>query len=159
MAHQQLMDSMRELTLRMHRLFNIELKAQGTSLAQLKLLLFIEHMAQARAIDISEAFGFAPRTVTEAIDGLERDGLVRRDPVPNDRRAKYIRVTDAGSKVISDAAPARQAIASRIFQALTPTEEQELLRLVKVLNDRLMEVEAPHLRGEHSQPKTKSSEQ
>lgn len=159
MAYQQLIDSMREMTIRMQRLFNLELKAQGTSLAQLKLLLFIKHRVSARAIDISDAFGFAPRTVTEAIDGLERDGLVRRDPDPNDRRAKHVSVTDAGMKVIRGADPAQQAIAVKIFQALTPAEEKELLRLLNILNDRLIEIGAPYDFGVTVQSATKSPKQ
>ncbi len=158
MADQQLMDSMSEFHFRTHRLFNMELKAQGASLAQLKLLLFIDHTNFARATDISEAFGFAPRTVTEAIDGLEREGLVRRNPDPNDRRAKHISITDAGRKVINNADPCRRAIAARIFQALTPTEAQELLRLLTILNEGLIESGASGSNGGAVEPKAKSPE-
>ncbi|MDX3900197.1 MAG: MarR family transcriptional regulator [Sphingobium sp.] len=140
MADRSLMEEMRDFYVRMHRLMNDELKAQGVSLAQLKLLLFIDRRVAVRAVDISDAFAFAPRTVTEAIDTLERDGLVRRDPDPNDRRAKHISVTDAGRSAIADAEPCRNAIRDRIFSALAPADEEELLRILAILNDRLIAI-------------------
>jgi len=86
----ELMEQMRDLHLRMHRLFNDRMRAQGASLAQLKLLLLIERCGEMRSTDIAEALGQAPRTVTEAVDAAERDGLVVRNPDPSDRRAKRI---------------------------------------------------------------------
>src|SRR5579863_9661399 len=37
-----------------------------------------------------------PASVTNLIDGLERDGLVRRTPHPSDRRTTLATITDAG---------------------------------------------------------------
>ena len=79
------------LFLRMHRMMNKRLAEQGASLARTKLLLFLDRRGPSRAADIADFFDQAPRTVTEAIDGLERDGLVVRRPHPPDRRAECYR--------------------------------------------------------------------
>jgi DNA-binding MarR family transcriptional regulator len=155
-VHLELSETMRDLHLRMHRLLNQTLKGQGVSLAQLKLLHFIERGRSVRAIDISDAFGFAPRTVTEAVDALERDGLARRDPDPNDRRAKRISITDKGSDIIRDADPSRQAFASNVFGVLTKAEEAELIRLLQMLNTRLVELGAPNPYGDGEPSAAKS---
>jgi DNA-binding MarR family transcriptional regulator len=146
--HQQLMEGMRDLHLRMHRLMNERLKAEGASLAQLKLLSFIQRSGSVRSIDISDALGHSPRTVTEAVDGLERDGLVLRKPDPTDRRAKWISLTEAGRAVIRAVDPCRLAFTSQIFDALTPADQHDMLRLLEALNRRLIEMGARDAFGE-----------
>jgi DNA-binding MarR family transcriptional regulator len=147
-VHLELSEAMRDLHLRMHRMLNQTLKGQGASLAQSKLLHFIERGQSVRSIDISDAFGFAPRTVTEAVDALERDGLARRDPDPKDRRAKRISITERGRNVLRETDPSRQAFASSVFGVLTPAEEAELVRLLQMLNARLVEMGAPNPYGD-----------
>jgi DNA-binding MarR family transcriptional regulator len=148
MTYQNLMEGMRDLHLRMHRLLNDRMRNQGASLSQLKLLLFIERSVSIRAIDISEAFGYAPRTVTEAIDALERDGLILRTPDPNDRRAKRITITDEGRAVIRDVDPCRHAFTAQVFEVLTQADQDEMQRLLNILNRRLIEMGAPNPYGE-----------
>ncbi|MFN3434510.1 MAG: MarR family winged helix-turn-helix transcriptional regulator, partial [Sphingomonas sp.] len=79
---------------------NRRMAEQGASLARTKLLLFLDRRGPARAADIADFFDNAPRTVTEAIDGLERDGLVIRSPDAHDRRVKQVSITDRGRRVI-----------------------------------------------------------
>ncbi|CAN5452918.1 MarR family transcriptional regulator [soil metagenome] len=119
------------------RFLNAGMKAQGASLARLKLLLFIERGKSVRSTDLMESFGFAPRTITEAIDGLEREGFVRRDADPKDRRVKHIVITDAGRAVLKQAEPWRQACIHTIFGVLAQDEAAEFGRLLSKMNDHL----------------------
>jgi DNA-binding MarR family transcriptional regulator len=45
---------------------------------------------------IHEGMDVTPRTMTDIIDVLERDGLVKRVPDPTDRRSVQAVITDAG---------------------------------------------------------------
>lgn len=64
--------------------------------------------------------------VTSRIDRLERRGLVRRLPDPDDRRGVIIELTDQGLEVV-DAAVAANSISDRqLLERLDP-EELELL--------------------------------
>ncbi len=139
----ELMEQMRDLHLRMHRLFNDRMRAQGASLAQLKLLLLIERCGEMRSTDIAEALGQAPRTVTEAVDAAERGGLVVRNPDPSDRRAKRINLTEEGRAVIRDVAPHREAFTAQFFGVLDSEDQEKFLTILQVLNDRLVEMGAP----------------
>ena len=47
-----------------------------------------------------------PTSVTNAIDRLERDGLVRRMPQAGDRRTVLAEITDEGRRVVAKAADA-----------------------------------------------------
>ena len=138
----QLLEQMRELHLRMHRLFNDRMRAQGASLAQLKLLSLIERSGPIRSTDIADALGQAPRTVTEAVDGLERDGLVVRTPDPLDRRAKRISLTEEGHAVIRAVAPHKEAFSAQLFEVLGEDDQNRFLSILETLNERLVEMGA-----------------
>lgn len=65
---------------RMRRLIDAHLSAHGASMARLKLLAFLAEEPR-RSTDIAGFFDQAPRTVTQAIDWLEQNGLASRSPV------------------------------------------------------------------------------
>lgn len=114
------------LFLRMQRLMNRRMADQGASLARAKLLLFLQKRGPARAADIADFFDQAPRTVTEAIDGLERDGLVVRSPDAHDRRVKQVSITEEGRRVTSETEPLRQEMIGDVFGTLTAEERTQL---------------------------------
>jgi DNA-binding MarR family transcriptional regulator len=135
-------NALRDYYLRAHRVAERRMTAQGTSFARHKLLMMVAQQQPVRSIDIAAAMGQAPRTVTEGIDGLERDGLVRRVPDPADRRAKRISLTDAGHAAVRAAEPAREQFIVDLLGALAPKERDELVMLIDKLNARLLEMDA-----------------
>lgn len=125
-----LAESLRDYYLKAHRLLDQAMKREGISYARLKLLVFIGHAGSARATDIADFFGYAPRTVTEAVDALEREGLVARVPDPNDRRVKNISLTEAGDAIVGQAGPVRQYWLERVFSVLDAHERDALLAIL-----------------------------
>lgn len=106
---------------RLRRLIDAHLSANGASMARLKLLAFIAEQPR-RSTDIASFFDHAPRTVTQAIDWLEQNGLVSRSPVPGDRRAKLVQITEAGSSMLEQGLPLYDGIVARTFGSLTDEE-------------------------------------
>jgi DNA-binding MarR family transcriptional regulator len=133
-------DTLRDFYLRSHRVIDRLMIAQGASYARTKMLVHIGREQPVRSIDIASSFGYAPRTVTEAIDGLERDGLVRRDPDPEDRRAKRISLTPSGAVAVEAAETMRLRYIEDVFGVLSSDECQEIVRIAGKLNDRLGEL-------------------
>jgi len=123
--------------LRLHRLISKKLAGSSTSQAQMKLLAFLENGGK-RSTDIAGYFGHSPRTVTQAIDALEAAGHVRRAPVPGDRRAKLIEITQAGAAALHAVQPVYQAVLEDAFGALPP---DDLARLDRLLNNLLARIE------------------
>jgi len=130
-------EALRDFYLRSHRLIDRMMTAQGASFARSRLLMHIAREGPLRSIDLAASFGYAPRTVTEAIDGLERDGLVRRDPDPGDRRAKRISLTPTGTASAKAANGVKMRYVEDIFGALDSDECDALVDLVGKLNARL----------------------
>lgn len=90
--------------LRLQRLVDRSLAKHEASLAKIRLLAFLDEGPK-RSTDVASFFGQAPRTVTQAIDALEATGHLQRVPVPGDRRAKYLILTDSGRIMLEQAQP------------------------------------------------------
>ena len=130
-------DALRDFYARSHKLIDRIMTAQGASFARARVLAQIARNGPIRSTDLAVTFGYAPRTVTEAIDGLERDGLVRRDADPDDRRAKRISLTPAGADAIKSSEASRIRYIESVYGVLTPGECEAIVAIVGKLNDRL----------------------
>jgi len=135
--HDRAGDAMRAFYQRSHRLIDRVMKAKGASYARARTLNQIALAGTIRSTDLAALSGFAPRTVTEAIDGLERDGLAMRTPDPTDRRVKQISLTLAGVAAVEAAEQSRVKYVQDVFGVLTATECDEIVRIVGKLNERL----------------------
>jgi DNA-binding MarR family transcriptional regulator len=71
--------------------------------------------------------------VTSRIDRLERRGLVRRLPDPNDRRGVIIELTDEGLEVVDAAVTANSASDRQLLARLDPQEIAQLEGLLRKL--------------------------
>lgn len=71
-----------------------------------------------------------PTSVTSAIDRLERDGLVAREPHPTDRRTTLARLTPAGRRL---AGRATDRLNADVFTSLplTPGEQKGLIEAIR----------------------------
>ncbi|MCO5974053.1 MarR family winged helix-turn-helix transcriptional regulator [Actinoallomurus soli] len=79
--------------------------------------------------EIAETADVDPPAATIAVDQLQRRGLVRRDPHPEDNRRKLVRLTDAGLQ----AAETARAILTDPPPALTALDADDLAGLIRVL--------------------------
>jgi DNA-binding MarR family transcriptional regulator len=52
--------------------------------------------------DLASSIDVSPRNVTGLVDHLEEDGLVERQPDPEDRRATLVRLTTAGESKLAE---------------------------------------------------------
>lgn len=126
-----------KLFLRMHRLLDREMAKSGASLARTKMLMLVDREGPIRATDIAELFGLAPRTVTEALDSLERAGLIRRTPDAKDRRVKQITITQEGKAAITATEPLRLGLVDQVFGVLSVEQQAQLATIIAALEERV----------------------
>ncbi|MFF5537175.1 MarR family winged helix-turn-helix transcriptional regulator [Streptomyces cinerochromogenes] len=106
--------------------------AAGLSLARTKLLRLLAQRGALHQAELAEALGQAPRSVTQAVEALERLRLVTRTPDPEDRRRKTVALTDQGHSALAAGEQAGARILQRIFGAL---DAGQLTRLEELLTD------------------------
>ena len=73
--------------------------------------------------------------ITQLVDRLEADGLVVRQPDPNDRRAKLAALTPAGRKAVKEGMRVQQAAEREVLSRLTRDEAQQLSALLSKMGN------------------------
>ena len=116
------------------RVVDEHMQAAGLSLPRTKVLSQLLQEGPMRQQAIATCFGFAPRSITDMVDGLERDGLAERTDDPHDRRAKLVRITPAGELAVGAAMAARADLVYHVFGGLSGADRAELVRIVGLLD-------------------------
>jgi len=71
--------------------------------------------------------------MTNRLDKLERRGLIRRTPDPNDRRGVLLKLTEVGESQLADYVEAGARRERELLEDLTVAEKQDLNRLMSRL--------------------------
>lgn len=105
----------------------------GLTLPRLKVLRLVAERDAVRLRDLAEAVSVAPRTMTETVDGLESDGLVRRRVDPTDRRAILLELTPEGRAALSRGLDHAASTVERFTSGLSTDERATLSGLLRLL--------------------------
>jgi DNA-binding MarR family transcriptional regulator len=90
------------LLARLSRLAETAFQETGISLPQYRLLVELAEGPR-RASQVAAELGVTRPTLTSLVDGLERNGLLRRVPVAGDRRGVRLETTEAGQRALARA--------------------------------------------------------
>jgi DNA-binding MarR family transcriptional regulator len=131
-----------ELHHQLHRIVDRAMSSAGLSLGRAKVLMRLDSHGPMNQARLAGLLGFAPRSVTETIDGLERDGLVTRAEDPHDRRARIVALTESGQHALEAAMTVRNKTMDEIFGVLSPAERAQLVSLVDIVRTNLAQGES-----------------
>jgi DNA-binding MarR family transcriptional regulator len=115
---------------RLHRVADDYMSASGLSLSRTKVLRQLQRSGPTRQGVLAVHFGVVPHSITDIVDGLERDGLAERLPDSADRRAKLVALTDKGAAALVVAGAARERLLNHVFGAIDPDEREVLTGLL-----------------------------
>jgi DNA-binding MarR family transcriptional regulator len=102
--------------------------AAGVSLNRLELLLHLHFKdGRRRMSDLADALLLSRGGATRLVARAEDDGLVRREIPPDDRRATYAVLTDAGREAAERGLPAYIETVDRLFHDFVDDDEAEVL--------------------------------
>ncbi|WP_320773081.1 MarR family winged helix-turn-helix transcriptional regulator [Streptomyces sp. CRN 30] len=83
-----------------------------------------------RMTDLAEALKITRSRLTYAVTRLERDGAVRREECPSDRRGSVAVLTDEGQALLERAAPGHvDTVRRAVFDHLTAEQVEQLERI------------------------------
>jgi DNA-binding MarR family transcriptional regulator len=80
---------------------------------------------------IGSAMGIDPSTMVALVDQLERAGLAKRRPHPQDRRAREVRITPKGRRALNRARELAEEVEDDVLQGLSPAERRRLVALLR----------------------------
>lgn len=84
--------------------------------------------------ELAEGANVTRATMTGLIDTLERDGYVKREPDPNDRRMMSVRLTAKAEKFIREFLPGHFRTTARLMSTLSESERKTLVRLLNKIS-------------------------
>jgi DNA-binding MarR family transcriptional regulator len=114
------------LLARLARVAEQTCQSTGISLPQDRLLVSASGSPQ-RASELAAAVGVSRPTLTSLVDGLEQAGLLRRIPVPTDRRGIRLELTEEGSRATTRA---ERALSARLLR-LIDGDVRDVVEIVK----------------------------
>ncbi|CAM3869464.1 MarR family winged helix-turn-helix transcriptional regulator [Tsukamurella ocularis] len=106
----------------------------GTTAAGWRVLGLLADGA-ATVAEVARRRGLRRQSVRETVERLARDGLVVREPNPEDRRAPLVTLTDRGRAALRDVAPARAEWAARRSEHLDGADLTVALRVLRRLRE------------------------
>jgi len=121
------------LLARLARVAEQACQATGISLPQYRLLVSVSGGPQ-RASELAARVGVSRPTLTSLVDGLEHAGLLRRVPVPTDRRGIQLVPTDEGLGAVERA---DAALTRRMLELVAPETAAQVGALVREVGSAL----------------------
>jgi DNA-binding MarR family transcriptional regulator len=81
--------------------------------------------------------------LSHAIARLEKNGWVRREDCPSDKRGQFAVLTDQGAEVLAQAAPGHVTVVrNALFDRLTPEQQKSLGEIMQIVAEGLQPNEA-----------------
>ncbi|WP_413800946.1 MarR family winged helix-turn-helix transcriptional regulator [Streptomyces iranensis] len=91
-----------------------------------------------RMTELAEAAKITRSRLSHAVARMEKDGWVRREDCPDDKRGQNAVLTDKGLKVLQDTAPGHvTAVRTAIFDRLTPAQAEQFGTVCRIIADGL----------------------
>ncbi|MER5639948.1 MarR family transcriptional regulator [Kitasatospora sp. NPDC002227] len=112
-------------------------RPRGWTLPGFRLMFKLWLLGPTQPARLAEISAMSRAAVTNAVNTLERDGLVERRPLPDDRRAVAAALTPAGEQAVREAFAEQTRREQEWFAVLDPQERATLTELLtRVLANR-----------------------
>lgn len=107
------------------------IKQSGLTICQFGVLEALYNKGDLKICEIIEKILTTSGNITVVIKNLEKDGLIKRNIDPNDKRSCVISITDKGKEIIEEILPNHIKNIKNIFDVLTDEEKITLKNILK----------------------------
>lgn len=122
---------------RCRRQLDEAMTATGVSMSRTTVLKELSEHGPMNQATLAARLGFAPRSITDTVDALERDGLAARCGDPNDRRARIVEITPTGALAFARALAVKHETMDQIFGALDASDRAQFAALLELIRVRV----------------------
>ena len=110
-------------------------KSTGLSMAQFSILMQLHHKGPCGMSDLSERFDVTPAAASQLVDKLVQSGYLERDEDPSDRRAKLLKLSHNGAKLVEQGMNERHRWMDEITKNLSADEQKKIIEALDVLTE------------------------
>lgn len=116
-----------------------ELYKGKITLPQFFILEFLSREGPANMGSLAHAMSVTTAAMTGLVERLVREGYVKRDSEPDDRRVIKIALTAQGESLVRKVNDERHKMAINIFGKISASDRSEYLRILMQIKDVLMQ--------------------
>lgn len=103
-------------------------------LTQTWVLGRIDREGPASVSDLAQALRVRPQSMAQTVGDLEAEGMVERNPDPDDRRRALVSLTEAGQARIEADRAAREGWLVKALEELPDSDRETIERSVEILS-------------------------
>ena len=90
-------------------------------------------LTQLKANELAKMAGLEPSTMTGLLDRMERDALITRSAVPNDRRAQHISLTQRGYNVRESVLKIVDQVLDEVFRDISNSDLESTKNVLRTV--------------------------
>lgn len=108
-------------------------KSTGLSMPQLSILMQLHHKGPCGMSEISERFDVTPAAASQLVEKLVQAGYLERAEDPSDRRAKLLKLSPAGVKLVEDGISERYRWMDDLVKTISAEEQVKVSEALDIL--------------------------
>jgi len=116
-------------------------KSTGLSMPQFSILMQLHYKGPCGMSEISERFDVSAAAASQLVDKLVNSGYLERAEDPSDRRAKLLRLSENGEKLVDNGIQERYRWMDELVQSLNEDERAKISDSLEVLTRAAQAVE------------------
>jgi DNA-binding MarR family transcriptional regulator len=121
------------------RYLEVELKRHEASLIRFNIMsTLFKNGGEMTPSEIAESVFREKNSITAVINTLERQGVVRREPSPDDRRSVKVVITDKGWKEANRLSPIAQELSREALSCMDKEQIEDLVDIMRTLRESLL---------------------
>ena len=108
-------------------------KSTGLSMPQFSILMQLHYKGACGMSEISERFDVSAAAASQLVDKLVQAGYIERTEDPSDRRAKLLKLSTSGAKLVDDGIQERYRWMDDVTSKLSPAEQVKISEALSLL--------------------------
>ncbi len=122
----------------LERYLEVELRRYDATLIRFHIMsTLFKNGGEMTPSEIAESVFREKNSITAAIDTMERQGVVRREPSPNDRRSVKVVITDKGWQEANQLNPVAQELSREVLSCIDKEQIEVLVGIMRTIRESL----------------------
>jgi DNA-binding MarR family transcriptional regulator len=110
-------------------------KSTGLSMPQFSILMQLHYKGPCGMSEISERFDVSAAAASQLVDKLVQAGYIERTEDPHDRRAKLLKLSTNGAKLVDDGIQERYRWMDDLASKLSATDQTKVSEALSILTE------------------------
>jgi MarR family transcriptional regulator, transcriptional regulator for hemolysin len=115
---------------KLRTVFDARARERGMTYARARLLLHLVQSPGSTQAELADALEVERPTMARLIDGMEKAGLVTREPCDDDRRVRRVALTDAAEGQVEDVLRLTETLRADALAGIDPDDVATARRVI-----------------------------